>query len=136
MAANECLGQAQFAAQRAYLVLEQLAQRFDEFQAHLFRQAADIMVGFDRHRRPAAETDRFDDIRIQRALRQKFRTPHGGCMFLEHVDEQPANDLALGFGVRNAAQFAQEQIRLVRVDQRHIVVVAKHGDDLFRLAQS
>ncbi len=44
VAADETVGQAQFAAQGADLVLEQLAQRFDQFQAHLFGQAADVVV--------------------------------------------------------------------------------------------
>ena len=44
VAPDETLRQAKFAAKRADLVLEQLAQRFDQFQPHLFRQAADIVV--------------------------------------------------------------------------------------------
>ena len=41
------LGHAQLAAQRAHLVLEQLAQRLDQLHAHPLRQAADIVVRLD-----------------------------------------------------------------------------------------
>ena len=44
VAADEARRQAQLAAKRAHLVLEELAQRFDQFQAHLFGQAADVVV--------------------------------------------------------------------------------------------
>jgi hypothetical protein len=47
--------QAEFAAERAHLVLEQFAQRLDELHVHALGQAADIVVRLDRHRRAAGE---------------------------------------------------------------------------------
>ena len=44
VAADEGLGQAELAAERAHLVLEQLAQRLDELHVHALGQAADIVV--------------------------------------------------------------------------------------------
>ena len=49
------LGQAELAAERAHLVLEQLAQRLDQLHVHALRQAADIVVRLDRHRRAAVK---------------------------------------------------------------------------------
>ena len=48
MAADERFRQAQLAAERAHLVLEQFAQRLDQLQLHPLRQAADIVVRLDR----------------------------------------------------------------------------------------
>ncbi len=133
MAADETVGQAQLPAKGTHLVLEELTQGFDQLQAHLFRQAADIMVRLDRHRRPARETDGFDHVGVKRALGQKLRALDGICVFLEHVDEEPANDLALGLGVGLAVEFPQEQLGFVGVDQGDVVIVAEHGHDLVRL---
>jgi hypothetical protein len=58
VALDEMVGQAQFAAEFADLVLEQLAQRLDELQLHARRQAADIVVRLDRDAGAAGgETD-------------------------------------------------------------------------------
>ena len=70
---DEAGGQAKFATQRAHLVLEQLAQGFDQFQAHLLGQAADVVVAFDRDRWPAREADAFDYVRVEGALGEEFR---------------------------------------------------------------
>lgn len=64
---------------------------------------------------------------------QESRIAHVFCVFLEHIDKELADDLALGLGVRDTVELAQEQLLLVSVDQRHVVVVAEHGDDLFGL---
>ena len=52
MAADDRLGQAELAAERADLVLEQLAQRLDQLHVHPLGQAADIVVALDRTRGP------------------------------------------------------------------------------------
>src|SRR5207253_4887262 len=49
------------------LVLEQLPQGLDQLELHLERQAADVVVGLDRRRRPA-EGNRLDHVRIEGAL--------------------------------------------------------------------
>jgi hypothetical protein len=38
-------------------------------------------------------------------------------VFLEHVDEQPPDGLALDLGVGDAVQRAQEQVPLIGMDQ-------------------
>ncbi len=109
MAPDETGRQAEFGPQGADFVLEQFAQGFDQFQPHLFGQAADIVVAFDRHRRAARKRHRFDHIGVQRALSQKFRAFDAIGVFLENVDEQPADDLALCFGIADTVQLAKEQ---------------------------
>src|SRR5262249_57187601 len=53
MAADKGLGQAELAAERAHLVLEQFAQRLGQPPVHSLRQTAGTVVGFCRYRRPA-----------------------------------------------------------------------------------
>jgi hypothetical protein len=72
MAADEALGQAELAAERPHLVLEQLAQRLDELHVHALGQAADIVVALDRHRGPAGERDALDHVGIERALGEEL----------------------------------------------------------------
>ena len=64
--------QAELAAERAHLVLEQLAQRLDQLHLHARRQAADIVMALDRDRGAAGEGDRFDHVGIERALGQEI----------------------------------------------------------------
>ena len=73
MAADEAGGQAEFVAQRADLVLEKLAQRFDQLQAHFLGQAADIVVALDGDRGAARKAHRFNDIRVEGALGEERR---------------------------------------------------------------
>ena len=80
-------GQTQFTPQGAHLVLEQFAQGFDQFQAHLFGQAAHIMMAFDRDAWPARKADAFNDIGVKRALRQKGGTFDAIGIFLEHINK-------------------------------------------------
>ncbi len=129
VAADEAGGQAQFTAKGAHFVFEQLAQRLDQFQAHFLGQTADVVVAFDRDRGAAGEADAFDHIGIKRALGEEFSAVDVVGVFLEDVDEKPADDFALGFRVGLAIKLAKEQFAFVCVDQRDVVVVAEHLDD-------
>src|SRR3546814_12691349 len=66
---------AEFPAKLAHLVLEQFAQRLHQRHLHPLRQAADIVMALDRHRRAAGEAHAFDNIRIERALREEIGPP-------------------------------------------------------------
>ena len=99
MAAHKSFGQAEFAAERAHLVLEEFAQRLDQLHLHALGQAADIVVRLDRHRRPAAEGDALDHVGIERALRQELGAAELARLLVEDFYEEPADGLALGFRV-------------------------------------
>ena len=116
MAADERLRQAELAAERAHLVLEQFAQRLDQLQPHALGQAADVVVALDRRRRAAGEGDALDHVGIERALREKLDRPaavagDAARLALEHVDEQPADRLALGLRVVDALERVEEGLR-------------------------
>ena len=48
-------------------------------------------------RRAAGEADALDHVRIERALGQEVGAAELGGFLLEHLDEQPADGLALWF---------------------------------------
>ena len=139
MPADENFRQAEFAAERAHLILEEFAQRLDKLHLHPRRQAADIVMRLDRDTRAALERDAFDHVGIERALREKVRraTAIGGDLlrlFVEDIDEQLADDLALLFRLLNAIERFQERLARIDMDERDVVMAAKQRDDLLGLA--
>src|SRR3954467_14255925 len=130
MAANKRLRQPELAAEHAHFVFKKFAQRLDELHVHALGQAADIVMRLDRVRGTAGEGHALDHVGIKRALRQKFRRAAAiagdllGLAF-EYRDEQPADDLALLFGIANAEQRAQKKLLRIHVYERDVVVVAK-----------
>ena len=127
--------QAELAAERAHLVLEQFAQRLDQLHVHALGQAADIVVRLDGDRGPAGERHALDHVGIERALRQEFGAAELLRLGVEHVDEQPADGLALRFRVGDAGERVEEQRLGIDVDERNVVAVAKQRHDLLRLGQ-
>ena len=85
LAPHDLLGQAELLADRAHLVLEQVAQRLDELEVHVVGQAADVVVRLDV--RVVAAT-RLDDVGVERALHEEPRVAEIARRLLEHADEQ------------------------------------------------
>jgi hypothetical protein len=97
MAVDHVARQAEGNAEPAHLVLEQFAQRLDQAELHVFRQAADIVVALDHMRLAGLAAGRLDHVRVDRALRQPLRVGELLRLLVEDLDEQVADDLALGF---------------------------------------
>ena len=116
-----------------HLVLEQLAQRLDQAEVHALRQAADIVVRLDGDARPL-ERDRFDDVRIERALSEKIGAAESLGLALEDVDEGRPDPLALLLRVGDAGQALEEERPGVNRNQRNIEVASEQLDDLLGLA--
>ena len=64
--------QAQFHPQFAHFILEQFAQRLEEFELHVLGQTAHIVVRLDDVCFARLAAGRLDDVGIDRALRQPF----------------------------------------------------------------
>src|SRR5262249_57283980 len=71
MPADESLRQAELAAERAHLVLEQLAQRLDQLHVRAFGQPADVVMRFYPDRRPAGRRHALRHRRVKPAFAQK-----------------------------------------------------------------
>ena len=134
---DQPLGQAQLAAQRAHLVLEQLAQGLDQLQLHALGQAADIVVRLDGDAGAAGEAHALDHVGIERALRQELGAADLVRLGVEHVDEGGADDLALAArDPSTPASLPRKSRARVAMDQRDVVMVAEERHHLLRLARA
>ena len=136
MAADEGFRQAELAAERAHLVLEQFAQRLDQLHVHALGQAADIVMRLDRHRRAAGERDALDHVGIERALGQKVGAPRpSAAIFFASASNTSMNSLPMvlrfcfGVGRRRRARRGTVSLR-VDMDERDVVVVAEQRHHL------
>ena len=107
------------AADLPHLVLEELAERFDELHAHPRRQTADVVVALD-HRRLPDDGNRFDDVRIQRALSQEIDLAELCRLRLEHVDERRTDDLPLLLRIGYPGEPFEKELRGVSEHQRQL----------------
>jgi hypothetical protein len=89
------------------------------------------VVGLDGHRRTAVERDAFDHIGIERALGEKLRALHFLGFGFEDVDERLADELALGLGIGDAGEAAEEGFARIHMDERDVVVAAEELHYLF-----
>ena len=133
MPADEGFRQAELAAERPHLVLEEHAERLDEAHVHALRQPADIVVRLDGDRGPAGEGDALDHVGIERALREELGAAELLRLRLERLDEEPADDLPLRLRVGDAVKRGEERLARIDVDERDVVVAAEEAHDLLRL---
>src|SRR5690349_7981243 len=136
MAADKGFRQAELATERAHLVLEQFAQRLDQFQMHALRKPADIVMRLDCDRWPTGERHAFDHVGIRRALRQKLRAADFLGFGLEHIDEQFADGLALLLGVFDAMERFEKSVLRLNMNERNIVGIAEQRHDALALAEA
>ncbi len=110
---DDLVRQAELLSDHPDLVLEQLAQRLDQLELEVFRQAADVVVGLDVRR--AGPATGLDHVRVQRALHQELhrRTlvrDDLGLRLLEDPDELTADDLPLLLGVTDPGERLEEPL--------------------------
>ena len=72
---------------------------------------------------------------IERALRQELGAADLLRLRLEHLDEEPADGLALHLRVRHALERADEEVLRLHVHERDVVVVPEQGHDLLGLVR-
>ena len=130
MAVHHVRRQAEFHADAAHLVLEQLAQRLDQAELHVLGQAADVVVRLDDVRLAGLAAGRFDHVRIDGALRQPLHVRQLGRLLFEDLHEQAADDLALGFRFIDALERGEIALGGVDPDDFDAHMLGKHGHDL------
>ena len=72
---DDLLRQAEHFADLSHFILEQLAQRLDQFEAELFGQAADVVVQLDVGGGAGVAVAGFDHVGVERALGEEL----GAC---------------------------------------------------------
>ena len=102
LAVDHLVRQAEREADLPHFVLEQVAQRLDELERQLLRQAADVVVRLDLRRRAVARRA-LDDVGVGRALRDEVDLADLVGLRLEDADERLADDAALLLRVGDAA---------------------------------
>src|SRR5690606_29980084 len=94
----------------AHLVLEEIAQRLDELELHPLRKPADVVVRLDELGLARRRAGRLDHVRIDRALREPLDAFEPMRLLLEHLDEEPPDDLALRLRILDALQRIEEAL--------------------------
>ncbi len=128
--------QSEFESQFPHFVLEELAQRLQQLQVQRLGQSAHVVVRFDRVRLLRFRPGRFDDVRVDRSLRQPLHVGELRRFALEDVDEDPADDLALLLRIGNARQRRQEFMARIDVDHFHAEVLRECMHHLLGLVQA
>ena len=90
-------------------------------------------MGLDYVRLAGLAAGRLDDVGVYGALGQPARVADRPRLFLENLDEQPPDDLALVLGIGDATQGVQEALARVDLDHAHAHVARKGGHHLLRL---
>ena len=97
----ELLRNSEFQTSFTNLVLEQVAERLDNFlEVNVIWKSSDIVVGFD-HCRFSTETTLYN-VRINGSLYKEINSTNLLCLFLEHTDELVTDDLSLSLRLLNA----------------------------------
>ncbi len=136
VAVDHVVGQAQLQADLAHFVLEQFAQRLDQFELHVLRQAADVVVRLDHVGLAGLGAGRLDHVGVDGALGEELHVLQLGGFFVENFDEGAADDLALLFRVGDAGQAAEELVLGVGADHLHAHVLGEHGHHLVAFVQA
>ena len=135
MPPHDLIREPQLASHLAHLVLEQLAQRLDQFPRQIGPQTTDIVMRLDDRRGTALRRSRLDHIGIQRSLHQESNAPfHVAGGVFEHIDERMPDAAALFLGVVDVFQFLEEPVRGIHHPQIHAEVRAERVLHLFALA--
>ena len=95
MAMDQAFRQAEFEADGAHLVLEEVAQGFDQFEMHPLRKAADVVVRLDDVRLAETRGGGLDHVRVDGALGQPPDARNRGRSPFEDADEGLADGLAV-----------------------------------------
>ena len=121
-------GKTESAADLADFVLKQKLNGLAKLEFEIFRQAADVVVALD----GAA----FDDVGVNRPLREEFDAAEFAGLLLEDADELGAYYLALLLGVGDSRQLVKEAVGGVDVFEICAEAVSEDLHDLLALAFS
>ena len=124
-------GQTEFETDLAHFVLEEVAERLDDFvEIDDGRKPADVVMALDDVRRALAA---LDDVGIDGALYQKVHFTDLFRNTFERADEFFADDLAFLLGIGYPFQLRKEVFAFIRLDEIHAEFALEYGHDLLGL---
>lgn len=112
------------------------SRSLDQFELHVLRQAADVVVRLDHVGLAGLGAGRLDHVGVDGALGEELHVLQLGGFFVEDFDEGAADDLALLFRVGDAGQAAEELVLGVGADHLHAHVLGEHGHHLVAFVQA
>ena len=131
---HDLVGQTELFAQLADLILEQIAQWFDQLQRHVLGQAAHVVMTLD-DRGGAVSATTLDHVGVQRALHQVLGIAEATGVLLEDAHEQLADDLALCLRFDHPGQLLEVARTGRHMDQLDAHVALERLDHLIALVQ-
>src|SRR5262249_24481392 len=135
MAIDHVARQAELDPEPPHFVLEELAQWLDELEMHALRQSPDVVMRLDDVRLAGARAGGFDDVGVDGALRQEAHVLQAVRLLVEYLDEDAANDLALGLRVGHPRESREEARPGIDADHVHAKMLCEGAHHLLRLAE-
>ena len=115
MAIDEVFGHPHLTSHAAHFIFEEPLQRFADAKVHLFGKSAHVVVTLDHL---AGDVERFDAVRVDRALRQPLGIGDLHRLGIEYIDKTGADDLTFAFRIFHAGQLSEEFF--ARIHSNHI----------------
>src|SRR5579864_8823907 len=115
------IGEAQIFSNSAHLILEEIAQRFNQGKGHFFRQTSHVVMGLDSRGGPFYR-DGLDHIGIQGSLNQEpnFSVSFAALQLLrlfgEDSDEFPADAPAFLLWIGDSLELREKSFGSVHAD--------------------
>ena len=120
---DHVVGQPEGFSDHADFVLKQQFHGFHKLEFQIFGKPAHVVMRF--------HALAFQNVRVDRPLRQERDVFLFSRFFFKHADKFRADDLSFLFGIAHARQFVQKPIDGVHVDEVCIHLVTEYLNDLF-----
>ena len=143
VAPDDFFGQAEDLAEFAYFVLEEVSEWFDELEAEVFGQAADVVVEFDAGAGACVAVAALDDVGVEGALCEELDGAGAASVvddlcgvLVEDLDEAVADAFAFFLRVGDAGEVAEEGVLFVGGAEVDVEVVAEGVLDELALVEA
>ena len=129
MPPDDLLGQSELQPKSADFVLEQVAQRLDQFEAQFVGQAADVVVQLDRGGRAVGRGAAFDHVGIERSLGQEVGAFDLRGLVGEAIDERVPDAAPFLLRIVDAGQCGKKSSSALTTCRSVLKVPREFADD-------
>ena len=110
----------------AHLIFEQVTQGFHQFELHILRQAAHVVVRLDALCLAAVRRGGFHHVRVNGALDEELGLACARSLLFKGRNELRPHDAAFFLRLSNTAQGGEEMITCVHADERNTELLLHH----------